>query len=81
MAYLFIDGSKASQKVLRSKVYNAIKTRIVVVEDGTMSDNISPVAFNVMSFPTLVDKGSRYVGAKAILDYMEKVASKTKPLF
>lgn len=77
---LFLDDSKNSVKVRRSKVFNVIKSKLTIYpEDKT----VSPEDFNVFIYPTLVLGGSKYIGVKPILTQLEDLAknSHKKPLF
>jgi len=78
---LFLDDSKYSTKVSRSKVFNAVKAQIEVVYRD--NPTISPVQFDIHAYPTLLSQGSRYVGVKAILNELERLNLQTpkKPLF
>ena len=78
---LFLDDSKYSTKISRSKVFNVIKSSLIVVDKE--HPEVSPAQYNVTVYPTLVLGGSKYVGVKPILSQLEDLSKSThkKPLF
>lgn len=83
MALLFLDESKGSKKVISSKLFNKVKPKITVVEQGTLSDEYSPLNYNIMAFPAIVDCGKKYIGVNAVFKHMEEMEKSIhrKPLF
>ena len=80
-AILFLDDSKYSVKISRSKVFNVIKSKLTVVD--SVNPEISPAQYNITVYPTLVLGGSKYVGVKPILTQLEELSKDLhkKPLF
>ena len=78
---LFLDDSKYSTKISRSKVFNVIKSKLTVVD--SVNPEISPAQYNITVYPTLVLGGSKYVGVKPILTQLEELSKDLhkKPLF
>ena len=81
MGVLCLDGSKYSDKIRKSKVFNVIKTKLIIYD---FSSEQAPVSdWEITVYPTLIYQGSRYVGVKPILTVLEEIAqsSHKKPLF
>ena len=78
---LFLDDSKYSDRISRNKVFNVIKSKLIVVDSE--NQEVTPAQYNVSVYPTLVLGGSKYVGVKPILNQLEELSKDLhkKPLF